>query len=100
MARPKKSKANVDDLLQQGLSIIQDEIKKLQSNQVDQLLDPKASASLNDYLRTLLAMKREERQANMEEDLEKLNDQELHALAKQAMKFIAKEPNNAKSTTD
>ncbi len=90
----KKKAANVDELLQQGFDVIQGEFDKFKKGQTDNLLDQKAATILNDYMRTLLAMKREERQANMEEDLEKLDDANLQELAKQAMKFITKEPNH------
>lgn len=90
----KKKTVNVDELLQQGFAVIQGEFEKFKKNQTADLLDQKAATILNDYMRTLLAMKREERQANMEEDLEKLDDANLQELAKQAMKFIIAPPNH------
>jgi hypothetical protein len=85
----KKKAINIDDLLQQGFSIIQDEIKRLQKG-TPQLLSQEAAQVLNNYLRTLLAMKREERQDVLSEDLTALNDQELDKLAQQAMTFVKK----------
>ena len=78
----------VNELLQQALSIIKKEITKIEKNQVDQLIDRTAAMTLNDYLRTLLTMKREVRADNMEEQLEDLDDQEMAALAKQAATFL------------
>jgi len=86
---PKKKAINIDDLLQQGFSIIQDEIKRLQKG-APQLLSQESAQVLNNYLRTLLAMKREERQDVLSEDLTALNDQELDKLAAQAMTFVKK----------
>lgn len=90
MARPKKP-VDVDQLLQQGLQVIQTEINKIEKNQVDLLIDRTAAQTLNEYLRTLIALKREGRQAHIEEDLENMEDDELKVLAKQAMKWASKE---------
>ena len=95
----KKKPVDVDQLLLEGFSIIQDQISKLGKGLTDQLLDQKSAQILNEHLRTLLAAKREQRQANMEDDIEKLSDQDLNELAKQAMKLITKEPNNAKKSS-
>lgn len=85
----KKKAINIDDLLQQGFSIIQDEIKRLQKG-TPQLLSQESAQVLNNYLRTLLAMKREERQEVLAEDLTQLDDQELDKLAQQAITFVKK----------
>ena len=88
----KKKTVDVDQLLSQGLTIFQEEITKLSKGETDKLLDQKSAQILNEYIRTLLVIKREERQANMEEDIDKLDDASLHALAKEAAKLLTKEP--------
>lgn len=89
MARKKKP-VDVDQLLQQGLAVIQQELEKIAKNQVDQLIDRSAAMTLNEYLRTLISLKKEGRQSQMEEDLEKLEDEDLKALSKQAMEYLKK----------
>ena len=89
MARKKKP-VDVDQLLQQGLAVIQQELSKIEKNQVDELIDRQAAMTLNEYLRTLIAMKKEGRQANMEEDLNKIEDEDLKVLAKQATEYLKK----------
>jgi hypothetical protein len=79
----KRKILDVNQLLQEGLGIIQQEVEKIKKNKVIELLDTKAAATLNDYMRTLLAMKREDRAAEVEETLEKLSDEELNKLAEQ-----------------
>lgn len=89
MARKKKP-VDVDQLLQQGLAVIQQEINKIEKNQVDQLIERTAAQTLNEYLRTLISLKKEGRQSQMEEDLDKMDDEELKAAAKAAMNYLAK----------
>ncbi len=89
MAKRKKP-VDVDVLLQQGLLVIQQEISKIEKNEVDKLIDRTAAQTLNEYLRTLIALKREGRQAHMEEDLEKLEDDQPRDLAIQASTYLKK----------
>jgi len=90
MAAKKKKPVDVEQLLQQCLSVIQQELNKIEKNQVDALIDRQASMTLNEYTRTLISMKREVRQTNMEDDLDKLEDHELNALAQQAATYLKK----------
>lgn len=81
---------SIDELLHEGLLVLQGEITKLRNGQTDQLLDPRAAEILNKHLGTLLAIKREERQAAVAEDLEKIDDNILQTLAKEASQFVLK----------
>lgn len=79
---------NADTLITEGLSIIFEEIQKIKANNTDELRDSKAMALLNDYLRTAVQLKREERQANVEAELDHLEDENLNDLAKQALQYL------------
>ncbi len=89
MASKKKTKPlTIEQLIAEGLAVLQDEIMKLKNNQVDRLLDPKAASILTDYLRTLIIIKREDRQTAMADELEKLDDENLKVLAEQAAQYL------------
>lgn len=84
----KKKQVDIDQLLNRSLHIIQAEIQKVEKKDFSNLLDPKSAATINDYIRTLLALKKEDRQAAIQDDIGKLSDKELTTLAQQALKFI------------
>jgi len=92
MARKKKQQLpeniSVDSLINQGLSILQEEIQKIKDNKADALRDRAAMSLLNDYLRTAVQLKREERQAMVEAELSHLEDENLNDLAKQALLYL------------
>lgn len=90
---PKKKQVKEIDIQQlsnRGLAIIEGEIAKIESGNVSALIDHKAAATLNDYLRTLISMKREDRQVKMQEELERLSDNDLDNLAKEALNYMEK----------
>lgn len=84
----KKKPVDVDQLLNRSLHIIQDEIEKIEKKQFSTLLDPKVSDTLDGFIRTLLQVKKEERQSAMQDDIQKLSDKDLTALAQQALQFM------------
>lgn len=84
----KKKPVDVDQLLNRSLHIIQDEVEKIEKKQFSTLLDPKVSDTLDSFIRTLLQVKKEERQSAMQDDIQKLSDKDLTALAQQALQFM------------
>lgn len=81
---------DIQTLSNRGLAIIEGEIAKIEANKIADLIDHKAAATLNDYLRTLLSFRREDRQVKMQEELERLSDNELDNLAKEALNYMEK----------
>ncbi len=79
---------NPDDLLQQGFRIIQNEIQKL-ADGADDCMSREAASTLNDYMRTLIQLKKENRYASIEQDLEQLEEHDFNQLAKEAMKYLS-----------
>lgn len=97
---PKKKQVkeiDIQSLSNRGLAIIEAEIAKIEAGKVAELIDHKAAATLNDYLRTLISMKREDRQVKMQEELERLSDNDLDSLAKQAVTYLEKVDNGTKA---
>lgn len=91
MARKNKQlpkSISVDSLINEGLSILQEEIQKIKDNKAEELRDRSAMSLLNDYLRTAVQLKREERQAMVEAELAHLEDENLNDLAKQALIYL------------
>ena len=92
MPRKKKAKLpqniSVESLIDQGLCILQEEILKIKDNKNSELRDRAAMSLLNDYLRTAVQLKREERQAMVEAELSNLEDGNLNDLAKQALLYL------------
>ncbi len=79
---------SVDSLISQGLLILQEEIQKIKDNKVENLRDKSSMSLLNDYLRTVVQLKREDRQAMVEAELSNLEDGNLNDLAKQALMYL------------
>jgi len=79
---------SVEDLLNQGLAIIGEEIDKIKNNKIDDLREKSSMVLLNDYLRTLVSLKREERQTAVETELSHLQDNDLNNLAKEALLYL------------
>lgn len=90
MAKRKTKQLSVSDLIHEGLIIIQEELGKIKNNLTAQLRDKQSMDLLNDYLRTLVSLKREERQANVEAELSHLQDENLDKLAKEALLYLKK----------
>ena len=59
-----KKKMSIEDTLDLALDLVSAEIVKLKKNQIDKLLQPKEANLLNDYVKTLIAAKKEERVAD------------------------------------
>lgn len=83
-----KKKMSIEDTLDLALDLVSAEIVKLKKNQIDKLLQPKEANLLNDYVKTLIAAKKEERVADMQDDIDKLSDAELRALAGETIKIM------------
>ena len=75
-------------MIQQALGLIQGELNKLEKAAKASTLDADGIDALNQFIRLLLAMKKDSRDSSIETDLEKLDQTELSDLAKQAMQFL------------
>jgi len=84
----RKQKLSVEGLIHEGLIIIQEELGKIKDNKISMLRDKPSMDLLNDYLRTLVSLKREERQTNVEVELSHLQDGNLDKLAKEALTYL------------
>jgi hypothetical protein len=95
---PKKKpvkEIDIQTLSNRCLAIIEGEVTKIETGKIAELIDHKAADTLNNYMRTLVAYRREERQqetsANIEEELKSMSDQDLDMLAKQTITYLEKE---------
>lgn len=86
-----KKQADATAMLNQALNIMQNQLDLIESNNTENLLDPKVSDTLNQNIRTLISYKKESRASLMEDDLDKLNAEDLKELAKQATEVLLKD---------
>lgn len=87
--------------LDKALSIISDEINKIQLLSQHSVsddgnhsyhLDRSTAAILTDYVKVLVAVRKEERDSNKEDPLAVKTDEEIAALAEEAIKFLDIKP--------
>ena len=90
MASKKKVSTDVDELLNDALTLISSELEKFKSNNTSDLLDRNATISLNEYTRTIISYKKEKRLHSVEDEIAKLEDKNLDELAKQALEYLKK----------
>lgn len=86
--------SEIDSLVSELLSIIRGEVKKIKSGQFDKLIDSSVSSNAINYLRAMVALKREARQAHLDESLDSLDQEEFDKLTRQAIALLNKKDEN------
>ena len=82
---------DIDSIIASGLKVIDDEIKKMAKTSKEAALTHTVIDSLNICLRLLFQHKKDLRDSSVTEDLQKLDQNEMIALAKQAATYILKD---------
>lgn len=82
---------DIDLIIQSGLKVIDDEIKKFAKTSKTAALSHGEIDSLNLCLRLLFQYKKDLRDSSVTEDLQKLDQNEMIALAKQAANYVLKD---------
>ena len=89
--------SNAKDTLEQALGIISNEVGKLEklanypnsiSDDDTPPLDKQSSTILTDYIKALVLVRKDDRDAAKGENLGTKSDDELNALAKEALKYL------------
>lgn len=84
--------------LEKALAIVGDELDKLGIlSEGEEPLEGRQSSSLTDYVKVLLLVNKDDREQAKGENLESKGDEDLEALARQAVKFLNKEPKNGET---
>ncbi len=86
----KKKPKTMEYLLQQGMEVIEGEIKKIKVlAKVSGLMDPIDAKALATYLKLIIVLKKELRMEAKDEDpIEEMDDREFKKLAKSSLKFL------------
>ena len=77
------------DTLQDALSIIHKDVEKIKKlSEDDKTLDRTEATKLTDYIKTLIAVHKEEREQLKSDSLTTKSDDDIEELAKQALEYL------------
>lgn len=81
--------AGVTDTLDKALEILNKEIDKLYTkSQAEALLDRSEASNLTDYIKTLVAIRKDDREAAKADPMSTKSDEDLMTMAKEALDYL------------